>query len=555
MSQHCKLDSHHFSRTYTEVILKTDGSPDALTEEELEAIFDEFGHSYHSETNAKCFNVETIFEAEVADHEAGATGEELLHMSPLMISYLLQGYCIGEASETDPQEFLENIFEKYGHDGTIPEEDFEAMLTSLSIGGAVEDSHGHEEDAHNHAKRSLKSHGNIDSITKREVVDDHGHGSSNGSKVMDVSSTCFTGEDLLTIHGVDHEIGITEEQFVHLCPSLLQQILSESCNEAHEDEPKEISPLVWLYGSVAVFIISLGAVLGGLLLPCLPARFFEKFIHSLIALAIAILAGDALIHLLPLAIGIHGHESGSHVCIPLDEELAFAWKSLATLSAIYAFYLLETIMDGGLIRNMLIQEYAYDQRRRHRSRKSTSQKELTKHTDSESVDFSSESGGCLTKYGALPVMVIIGDGLHNFGDGLAIGAAFTASVGAGISTSVAVLCHEIPHELGDLAILLKSGLKLKTALCLNFMSALTSFAGLYLGIALATTEIARQWIFAVTAGMFLYVALADMMPQITHIKNVKDPLTTFILQNIFFLAGAVFIFVIAIYEDAINFSF
>lgn len=54
---------------------------------------------------------------------------------------------------------------------------------------------------------------------------------------------CFTGEDLLTIHGVDHEIGITEEQFVHLCPSLLQQILSESCNEVHEDEPKEISPL------------------------------------------------------------------------------------------------------------------------------------------------------------------------------------------------------------------------------------------------------------------------------------------------------------------------
>lgn len=59
--------------------------------------------------------------------------------------------------------------------------------------------------------------------------------------------------------------------------------------------------------------------------------------------------------------------------------------------------------------------------------------------------------------------------------------------------------------------MLKSGLKLKTALCLNFMSALTSFAGLYLGIALATTEIARQWIFAVTAGMFLYVALADMV--------------------------------------------
>lgn len=180
-------------------------------------------------------------------------------------------------------------------------------------------------------------------------------------------------------------------------------------------------------------------------------------------------------------------------------------------------------------------------------------KELTAHEDG--IEPNTESGGCLSRFGPLPVMVIIGDGLHNFGDGLAIGAAFTAGIGPGISTSIAVLCHEIPHELGDLAILLKSGLKLRWALFLNFMSALTAFAGLYLGIILATTEVARQWIFAVTAGMFLYVALADMMPQITRLANVKNRVTTFIIQNIFFLIGTVFIFLIAIYEDSINVSF
>lgn len=59
---------------------------------------------------------------------------------------------------------------------------------------------------------------------------------------------------------------------------------------------------------------------------------------------------------------------------------------------------------------------------------------------------------CLGK-GALPVMVILGDTLHNFGDGLAIGAAFSSSGTAGLSTSIAVFCHELPHELGKSTII------------------------------------------------------------------------------------------------------
>ena len=58
-------------------------------------------------------------------------------------------------------------------------------------------------------------------------------------------------------------------------------------------------------------------------------------------------------------------------------------------------------------------------------------------------------------------MVIFGDGLHNFIDGLSIGAAFTESILSGISISVAVICEEFPHELGDFAILLNSGMKFK----------------------------------------------------------------------------------------------
>merc|ERR1712228_281803 len=71
--------------------------------------------------------------------------------------------------------------------------------------------------------------------------------------------------------------------------------------------------------------------------------------------------------------------------------------------------------------------------------------------------------------GIAPVawMIIFGDGLHNFIDGLSIGAAFTESILAGISISAAVFCEELPHELGDLAILLNSGMKFKQALFYN----------------------------------------------------------------------------------------
>ena len=66
-------------------------------------------------------------------------------------------------------------------------------------------------------------------------------------------------------------------------------------------------------------------------------------------------------------------------------------------------------------------------------------------------------------------MVIFGDGIHNLADGLAIGAAFSESFTSGLSTSIAVLCHELPHEVGDFAMLLKAGMSVKQAVCYNIL--------------------------------------------------------------------------------------
>ncbi|XP_071446223.1 zinc transporter ZIP6-like [Hetaerina americana] len=146
-------------------------------------------------------------------------------------------------------------------------------------------------------------------------------------------------------------------------------------------------------------------------------------------------------------------------------------------------------------------------------------------------------------------MVIMGDGLHNMTDGMAIGAAFAAGIAGGFSTAVAVLCHELPHELGDFAVLLKAGMTAKQAVFYNVFSSLLCYIGMILGIFLGDTESASQWIFAAAAGMFLYIALVDMIPELTA-SHSKEGGSFFqsVLQLFGLLSGLGIMLLIALYE-------
>ncbi|XP_072274950.1 zinc transporter ZIP10 [Pyxicephalus adspersus] len=157
-------------------------------------------------------------------------------------------------------------------------------------------------------------------------------------------------------------------------------------------------------------------------------------------------------------------------------------------------------------------------------------------------------------------MVIMGDGMHNFSDGLAIGAAFSAGLPGGISTSVAVFCHELPHELGDFAVLLKAGMTVKQAIVYNVLSAMMAYIGMFIGTAVGQyANNITLWIFAITAGMFLYVALVDMLPEMLHGDGENEehghcPVGQFILQNLGLLLGFAIMLVIALYEDKLAFD-
>jgi zinc transporter ZupT len=108
-------------------------------------------------------------------------------------------------------------------------------------------------------------------------------------------------------------------------------------------------------------------------------------------------------------------------------------------------------------------------------------------------------------------MVIMGDGLHNFADGLAIGASFASSLPVGLGTSIAVLCHELPHEIGDFAVLRRAGVSLKKALVFNAVSGVMCMFGVLVGLLIGEFPKFTSFTFSFIAGTFLYISLVDMV--------------------------------------------
>jgi len=111
------------------------------------------------------------------------------------------------------------------------------------------------------------------------------------------------------------------------------------------------------------------------------------------------------------------------------------------------------------------------------------------------------------------VPVLVGDAVHNFVDGVAIGTAVLTSVPLGISVAVATAAHEIPQEVGDFAILLHAGYSRRRALLLNVISGLSSALGALIAwMAFSWLPMAKDYILVLAASSFLYVAMADLIP-------------------------------------------
>lgn len=127
-------------------------------------------------------------------------------------------------------------------------------------------------------------------------------------------------------------------------------------------------------------------------------------------------------------------------------------------------------------------------------------------------------------------LVIVGDTIHNFIDGVAIAATYFASPGLGIITTLSTFLHEVPHEIGDFGILLKAGWKRKKIFLVNFLSASATFLGAGFVLFLSPSETVSGFLLAVAAGLFLYLGASDFLPHIHEgQKNNKNGIVALIL--------------------------
>merc|ERR1711970_667065 len=306
----------------------------------------------------------------------------------------------------------------------------------------------------------------------------------------------------------------------------------------------EITSSDWLVASTSILIISFVGVLSVGFLPLLSNERGETILQGFICVAVGTLVGDSFIHLAPHAL-MNGHSSES------------TWKGFLASIVVIGFITLHKVLSYIGVRGhghshttnfapILKPEEA---KLEVNTEDSFSQTSTVLAEDCGSMSDQSILQGSHHSHGKMNntcLMVIIGDAIHNFADGIAIGAAFSIGYGPGISTSIAVLCHELPHEIGDFAILIQNGMTTKTALMYNLISSITGFLGMCLGMVLGSSGEYSTWMIAGIMGVFLYVALVSMLPEITAESKTR------LVTNIFgMVIGVVLLLVIGLYEDSL----
>jgi zinc and cadmium transporter len=132
-------------------------------------------------------------------------------------------------------------------------------------------------------------------------------------------------------------------------------------------------------------------------------------------------------------------------------------------------------------------------------------------------------------------LILYGDGVHNFIDGLIIASSFIISIPLGILTSLLVMAHELPQEIGDFGVLIYGGYTRKKALLYNFISQLTAVFGGILGYFFLGIKDYAIYVLPFAAGGFLYIAINDLIPEVFKEKSIEKK----ILNLLFIIIGII----------------
>ncbi|KAM9341574.1 metal cation symporter ZIP8 [Symphorus nematophorus] len=451
-------------------------------------------------------------------------------ISPLWV--LISSHASGQGG----QEFLENILHFYGENKSISSEDLNDLLRLIS------------------ARRS-------ELINKENQL---------------ANQECPSVEQILSHFGFSNVSQLTVEHLGRICPAVLTQVLLPSCPFVAPTPQPPLDYTVWGYGFLAVTVINLASLLGLLLIPFTKKSYFPKVLTYFIGLAIGTLFSNAVLQLIPEALGFDpkadnyvanavGIFGGFYILFFMEKILKLTLK-LDHEHGHSHFTPAEPLQENSLHNGDILEKKdsivltSVNTIATDRSSPNAEPTHTNVMTPAQDVDRSGVMcqwlcGKRFSSIKTVAWMITLSDALHNFIDGLAIGASFTVSVLTGFSTSFAIVCEEFPHELGDFVILLNAGMSIPQAIFFNLLSAVSCYFGLVFGILLGSA-FAPNAIFAIAGGMFLYIALADMFPEMDGIareqRRTSERIIFFLIQNAGLLTGFTIILMITMFAGQIN---
>jgi len=222
-----------------------------------------------------------------------------------------------------------------------------------------------------------------------------------------------------------------------------------------------INTNIFLYGFLSVLAVSIISLVAVFTIS-ISQRKLQKALFVLISLAIGTLFGDAFIHLIPESYESIGKSAGLYVI-------------------------------GGIVLFFVLEKFLRWQHCHH-----------INHEEGENRNIH-----------PVGFMNLFADGIHNFIDGVLIGSSYMVSIPIGLATTLAVILHEIPQEIGDFGILIHAGFTRAKALLLNLLSATVAILGFLFAIALGSNvEHFASFIIPIAAGGFIYIAGSDLVPEL-----------------------------------------
>ena len=234
--------------------------------------------------------------------------------------------------------------------------------------------------------------------------------------------------------------------------------------------------LVWI-----ILATTLAGVLSIAAAASLSLTILSRMVNKMVSLSVGVLLATALLHSLPEAFTAH------------DVDIPSLFVAL--MAGLLGFFILE---KAALLRHS--HHHEHDGHGHHHGH------------DAESA-------------GKSGLVILMGDSLHNFADGILIAAAFLIDPQIGILTAVAIALHEIPQEIGDFIVLLNAGFSKARALIYNLISSLMAVVGGVLGyFFLDAAEALIPYVIVFASSSFIYIAVSDLMPQMHKRPKLKESL-------------------------------